>query len=108
MPMSFKERIEHLIESGFQAIYIPTAERSRCEDELSLVAQKANMQFVTWDPISGFTKYNKNRAEFTEECIDPIEALKSMDEESKRWGDKDVLFVMRTLLVFLIEPVVGK
>jgi ATP-dependent 26S proteasome regulatory subunit len=108
MQMSFKERIEHFIESGFQAIYIATAERSRCEEELAAVAKKAELKFVTWDGISGFTAYEDGKIEETGNCKDPIEALLSMDEEEDpKWKNEEgVLFVMRNFHIFLEDPAV--
>jgi hypothetical protein len=97
--MTFKERIEHLIASGFQVLYINTGERSRCEEELKAVAEKMELDFVTWDGVAGFSSDNS--------CKDPLEALQSMDdEESDVWTDSNVLFVMRNLNTYLAEPTV--
>lgn len=93
--MTFQDRIEHLIEAGFQVIYIPTSERSRCEDELQAVAKKLEIEFITWDAVNGFST--------DQSCKDPLEALLSLDEEQdKKWEDvQDGIFVMRNLHIYL-------
>ncbi len=91
--MTFQERITHLIESGFQAIYITTGERSRCEDELSKVAEKIRMEFITWDSVNGFSENG--------ECKDPLEALQSMTESENAWSRRNILFVMRNMHGYL-------
>lgn len=97
--MNFQERVESYVESGFQTIYIPTAERSRCEDELAVVAKKLDMQFITWDGVTGFST--------DQTCKDPIEALLTMDEDDNPlWKDKDIIFVMRNMHYFLEDPAV--
>lgn len=108
MKMPFKERIEHFVESGFQAIYIATAERSRCEEELAIVAKNTKSLFVTWDGIAGFTRFSEDgQIEATGDCKDPLEAMLSMDEEeSPLWKDKDVLFILRNFHIFLKDPAI--
>ncbi len=109
MKMTFQERIEHYIESGFQAIYIPTAERSRCEDELSAVAKKLGMTFATWDGINGVTEYDVAGAvRSTGKFKDPLEVLMAMDDIEAKcvWDKEDVLFVMRNFHMFLEDGAV--
>jgi hypothetical protein len=103
MKMSFKDRIEHLVESCFQALYIATAERSRCEEELAMVAAKIGHLFVTWDGINGFTVWDNGEIQSTGDCKDPIEALLSMDDDSDNpmWRRKNALIVLRNFHTFL-------
>jgi ATP-dependent 26S proteasome regulatory subunit len=98
--MTFQDRIVHLIKSGFQAIFIPTSERSRCEAELVDVANKLSFKFITWDSVTGFSGSNGFGK-------DPLEALLSMDEEAdKRWKGKNILFIMRNLHTYLDDTAV--
>lgn len=110
MQLSFREKVEHFVESGFQAIYIATAERSRCEEELAVVAKKTGMKLVTWDAVSGFTVFDeKGQIEATGDSKDPIEALLSMDDdgEDPKWSKEEgVLFVLRNFHNFLSDPAV--
>lgn len=92
--MTFQEKIANLVESGFQVIYVATAERGRCEAELHKAAIDLEMDYITWDGISGFSSDGS--------CKDPIEALETMDDgKNTVWRDKDILFVMRNMHVFL-------
>lgn len=99
--MSFRERVEHLIEAGFQVLYIPTVERSRCEEELSVIAKNTKMDFITWDAVNGFST--------DPTCKDPIEVLLSMDDDNKdsaKWkGKEGIMFIMRNLNLFLSDTV---
>lgn len=98
MKMNFSERVEHLIEAGFQALYIATAERGRCEDELAKVAENIGLEFITWDGVAGFS--------VKDDVKDPIEALLSLDgEQNPIWkGRNNILFVFRNLHVYLEDP----
>jgi hypothetical protein len=97
MTMSFNDRIGNLIESGFQIIFVPTTERSRCEAELERVSIKHDMEFMTWDAVSGLS---------TDAALkDPLEMLTALDEDvDGRFKNKDILFVLRNLHVFLEDP----
>jgi ATP-dependent 26S proteasome regulatory subunit len=105
MTMPFKERIEHFIESGFQTLYIPTAERSRCEAELAAVADKLAFTFVTWDGVAGFTVYRNGEVIDKIDKVDPIEALLTLeDSDNNIWGEnQNILFVFRNLHQLLDE-----
>lgn len=108
MSLSFTERIEHFIEAGYQALYIPTPERSRCEEELGRIAEKLKMKFICFDGVNGFVGTTKETTNL--EIKDPLEALMSLDADSQNgnlWKNKgDIMFVMRNLHVFLEDPAV--
>lgn len=93
--MNFQNKLEHLIAAGFQLLYVPTAERDRCEGELTQLATKLNLEFITWDGINGLSNDANSK--------DPISALQSI--EASR-SVKDSLIVMRNLHVFLEDPIV--
>ncbi len=93
--MLFQTKLEHLIAAGFQLIYVPTTERSRCEEELQKLANKLQLEFVTWDGIDGLSTDTNAK--------DPITALQAI--EGSR-SPKDQLIVMRNLHVFLEDPIV--
>lgn len=101
--ISFRDKVTHLLKSGFQVLYISTSERCRCEAALADIAKNMDMGCVTWDGVNGYSmvkqadpmKYN-----------DPLEALLTLDnkQESNKtvWGKlKNVMVVMRNLHGFL-------
>lgn len=99
--MTFKERIEHLVQAGFQAIYISTGERGRCESELELVGKKIKCPMITWDSVSGLSTDGNYK--------DPIDLLMSLDTragDGGTWGKTNCLLVLRNLHTYLEDPTV--
>ncbi len=97
--MTFKEKVGHLIEAGFQMLYVATTERGRCEEELTTLARDLSMQLVTWDGVEGMSGGGDMK--------DPLEALMSLDPDNSDARKKpDALFVFRNLDVFFEEPAI--
>lgn len=121
MKLTFGNHLEHLILSGFQALYVTTTEENRCETECRAVADRLNelagpdvpeaeqFRFITWDAHRGFSVLpgQKNK-------LDPVDALDSLFGAdvannalvSKYWGRTNAIFVFRSLHDFFKDAVV--
>ncbi len=98
--MNFKEQAEHLIESGFQLIYVPTTERERCENELRGLAEDKGLGFITWDMILGIQGDPTIRD--GKDKIDVIDALMALGYiNSDNSVAPEAIIVMRNLHGFL-------
>jgi ATP-dependent 26S proteasome regulatory subunit len=121
--MQFTDRVENLVLSGFQALYVPTTEENRCEEELQGVASAVmaiegtelyggKMSVITWDSVAGFSWFPQK----SKNIQDPIEALLSLGGEVVEndnpaaavvkgvWGKTSALFVFRDFHEFLKDP----
>lgn len=97
--MTFHDKLQNYIEAGFQVLYIPTAERERVELEIENTAKQMKMKIVKWDAVNGFEEDNGS-------CKDPLEALLSMDDELPKFRNKEIIFVMRNLHIFMEDPII--
>jgi AAA+ superfamily predicted ATPase len=115
--MQFTDRVENLILSGFQALYVPTTEENRCEEELQTVSERitdeetselygGKMGLIAWDSVAGFSWFPQKGKNIQ----DPIEALLSLGGEvtdsvvKGPWGKLSAIFVFRDFHEFLKDP----
>src|SRR5262245_13949370 len=91
--MEFGQHLTQLIRAGYQAMFIPTSEESRCEGELVRVARDLTMDLVTWDAVAGFSNNGS--------CQDPTDALGGI---AGGQFENNAIIVLRDFHPYLEDP----
>lgn len=106
---SFRAVVAEYVRAGYQALFIPTAEEARVENELRELAKTWNPQrgYISWDCVDGFSSPEAacNQQKYTN-CAMALGAIVDAGDEAPFTGD--AFFHFKDMTDFQIDPTVRR
>lgn len=102
---SFRTLFSEYIRAGYQALFIPTAEEARVENELRALAQSMNPPrgYISWDCIDGFSNPEAIRGQ--KKYMNCVEALSAViDDSDSSPFNGNAFFHFKDLTDFQADP----